>query len=75
MEKKADGWKCYDVIVGGVSLVTNYRDEFNDQVKNGGVDGLIKTLADRNKGGAGEMSADARLRGHRIDARFRARRR
>ncbi len=50
MEKKADGWKCYDVIVGGVSLVTNYRDEFNEQIKNGGVDGLIKTLADRNKG-------------------------
>ena len=39
-----------DVIVGGVSLVTNYRDEFNDQIKNGGVDGLIKTLADRNRG-------------------------
>ena len=34
----------YDVIVGGVSLVTNYRDEFNEQVKSGGVDGLIKTL-------------------------------
>ena len=50
MEKKADAWKCYDVIVGGVSLVTNYRDEFNDQIKNGGVDGLIKTLADRNRG-------------------------
>ena len=51
MEKKTDGWKCYDVIVGGVSLVTNYRDEFNAQVQNGGVDGLIKTLADKNKGG------------------------
>ncbi len=50
MEKKADGWKCYDVIVGGVSLVTNYRDEFNAQIKSGGVDGLIKTLADRNRG-------------------------
>ena len=50
MEKTPDGWKCYDVIVGGVSLVTNYRDEFNDQIKNGGIDGLIKTLADRNKG-------------------------
>ena len=50
LEKKPDGWKCYDVIVGGVSLVTNYRDEFNDQIKAGGVDGLIKTLADRNKG-------------------------
>jgi len=50
MEKKADAWKCYDVVVGGVSLVTNYRDEFNEQIKNGGVDGLIKTLADRNRG-------------------------
>ena len=50
MEKKADAWKCYDVVVGGVSLVTNYRDEFNEQIRNGGVDGLIKTLGDRNRG-------------------------
>jgi phospholipid transport system substrate-binding protein len=48
--KASDTWKCSDVIIGGVSLVTNYRDEFNEQIKNGGVDGLIKTLADRNKG-------------------------
>ena len=48
--KSADTWKSYDVIIGGVSLVTNYRDEFSEQIKNGGVDGLIKTLADRNKG-------------------------
>jgi phospholipid transport system substrate-binding protein len=48
--KAADTWKCSDVVIGGVSLVTNYRDEFNEQIKNGGVDGLIKTLADRNKG-------------------------
>ena len=44
------GWKVYDVIVGGVSLVTNYRDEFNEQIKNGGVDGLIKTLTAKNQG-------------------------
>ena len=50
MEKLADGWKAYDVIVAGVSLVTNYRDEFNAQIKSGGIDGLIKTLNDRNKG-------------------------
>ena len=50
LEKQAGGWKCYDVIVGGVSLVTNYRDEFNDQIRSGGVDGLIRTLADRNRG-------------------------
>jgi phospholipid transport system substrate-binding protein len=51
MEKKADTWKVYDIIVGGVSLVTNYRDEFNEQIKGGGVDGLIKTLQKKNSGG------------------------
>jgi phospholipid transport system substrate-binding protein len=52
MEKKSDAWKCYDVLVAGISLVTNYRDEFNEQIKTGGVDGLIAALANRNKGGA-----------------------
>ena len=48
MERKDGTWKAYDVIVGGVSLVTNYRDEFNEQIKSGGVDGLIKTLVAKN---------------------------
>jgi len=55
MTKTAAGWKAYDVIVGGVSLVTNYRDEFNEQIKGGGVDGLIKTLTDKNKGATGKL--------------------
>ena len=49
MAKAPSGWKAYDVIVGGVSLVTNYRDEFNEQIKNGGVDNLIKTLTAKNQ--------------------------
>jgi phospholipid transport system substrate-binding protein len=52
MAQTPTGWKAYDVIVGGVSLVTNYRDEFAAQIKTGGIDGLIKTLADKNKGPA-----------------------
>lgn len=52
MEKTADGWKAYDVIVAGVSLVTNYRDEFNDTVKSSGIDGLIAVLAKKNAGPA-----------------------
>jgi phospholipid transport system substrate-binding protein len=52
MEKKDNAWKAYDVVVGGVSLVTNYRDEFSEQVRAGGIDGLIKTLATKNGGGA-----------------------
>jgi phospholipid transport system substrate-binding protein len=50
LEKTPEGWKAYDVVVAGVSLVTNYRDEFNDIVKSSGVDGLIKTLTEKNKG-------------------------
>ncbi|MCC7326678.1 MAG: ABC transporter substrate-binding protein [Burkholderiales bacterium] len=50
MIKTAGGWKVYDVIVGGISLVTNYRDEFNEQIRSGGVDGLIKALQEKNKG-------------------------
>ena len=50
MEKTADGWKAYDVIVAGVSLVTNYRDEFSDTVKSSGIDGLIAALNKKNAG-------------------------
>jgi phospholipid transport system substrate-binding protein len=49
MEKTSAGWKVYDVKVGGVSLITTYRDEFASQVREAGVDGLIKTLASKNR--------------------------
>jgi len=49
MEKSASGWKVYDVIVGGVSLVTNYRETFNAEIRDGGVDGLIKSLSQKNR--------------------------
>ena len=52
LAKTANGWKAYDVIVGGVSLVTNYRDEFNQLVQTGGVDGLIRALTVKNGGKA-----------------------
>jgi len=49
MEKTASGWKVYDVMVGGVSLVANYRTEFNNVVRESGVDGLIKNLSAKNR--------------------------
>ena len=52
LEKTPEGWKAYDVIVAGVSLVTNYRDEFNDAVRSSGIDGLIKALKAKNQGPA-----------------------
>src|SRR5688572_2434241 len=49
MEKTANGWKVYDVMVGGVSLVANYRTEFSNVVRASGIDGLIRDLQAKNK--------------------------
>jgi len=57
MEKTATGWKAYDLAVEGVSLVTNYRSTFSDQIRQSGIDGLIKTLVEKN-----QVAANAPLR-------------
>ena len=49
MEKRPNGWKVWDVRVAGISLVANYRTEFDNQVREGGIDGLIKTLQAKNR--------------------------
>jgi phospholipid transport system substrate-binding protein len=49
LEKTPDGWKVYDVVVAGVSLVTSYRSTFNNQIDQSGIDGLIKVLMDKNE--------------------------
>ncbi len=46
--KTDSGWKIFDIVVEGVSLVLTYRSEFDAVVKQQGVDGLIKTLAQKN---------------------------
>lgn len=52
MEKAAAGWKVYDVVIDGASLVTTYRGTFNDQIQKGGIDGLVKALQERNSSSA-----------------------
>lgn len=49
MEKSPGGWKVYNVHVGGVSLVINYRTEFANQVRDAGIDGLIRNLETKNR--------------------------
>ncbi|HZV53567.1 MAG TPA: ABC transporter substrate-binding protein [Rhodocyclaceae bacterium] len=51
LEKTDQGWKVYDIIVGGISLVTNYRGSFAQEISAGGIDGLIATLRTKNKSG------------------------
>ena len=49
MHRLDSGWKVYDVVVGELSLVQNYRGSFETEVRKGGIDGLIKALADKNR--------------------------
>jgi phospholipid transport system substrate-binding protein len=49
LQKSDSGWKVYDIEVAGVSLVTNYRESFATEVRNSGIDGLIKVLQTKNK--------------------------
>jgi len=46
--KTTQGWKIYNVSVEGASLVTVYRNQFNDEINKNGVDGLVKMLKDKN---------------------------
>jgi phospholipid transport system substrate-binding protein len=48
MHKTDQGWKIYDITVEGVSLVLTYRSEFDAIVKQEGIDGLIKRMAEKN---------------------------
>lgn len=49
LELKDGAWKVYDVTVAGISLVTNYRDQFMQEVRNGGIDGLIASISAKNR--------------------------
>ena len=51
LEKSTGGWKVYDIEVGGISLVTNYRESLASEVRNNGIDGLVKSLQAKNKSG------------------------
>lgn len=48
LEKTAAGWKVYDINILGAWLVESYRNQFNDQISKGGVEGLIQFLQQRN---------------------------
>jgi phospholipid transport system substrate-binding protein len=59
MEKRPAGWKVWDVRVGGISLVANYRTEFDNLIRDGGVEGLIKALNAKNSSQAQSPVAGA----------------
>lgn len=62
MKMSADGWKVFDISIEGVSMVMSYRGTFASQIQQDGIDGLIRTLSDKNANMAdGEtMKAEAK---------------
>lgn len=50
MGSTPEGWKVYDVRVAGASLIINYRNLFAQEIQSDGIDGLIKSLVDKNSG-------------------------
>jgi phospholipid transport system substrate-binding protein len=49
LERVTDGWKIYDINIMGAWLVQTYKSSFVSEISKGRVEGLIKTLADKNK--------------------------
>ena len=52
MRKTSGGWKAFDVSIEGISMVNSYRGTFASEIQENGIDGLIKTLADKNASAA-----------------------
>jgi phospholipid transport system substrate-binding protein len=53
MKKAGDDWKAFDISVEGVSMVMSYRGTFASEIQEKGIDGLIKTLSDKNTHSSG----------------------
>jgi len=49
LEKTDSSWKVFDIVIEGVSLVTNYRSQFSSEIRQSGMDGLIQKLVEKNK--------------------------
>ncbi len=48
LHNKQGPWMIYDIKVEQVSLVLGYKSEFSNQIKKGGLDGLIEALKEKN---------------------------
>ena len=57
LEKHTDAWKVYDIVIEGVSLVTNYRSQFTQEIRQNGLDSLIKKLSDKHKAAQAKNAA------------------
>ncbi|MDC8785501.1 ABC transporter substrate-binding protein [Paucibacter sp. hw1] len=59
LENNAGVWKIYDVNVLGIWLADQYRNSFAQEIGANGIDGLIKTLVEKNQKASGANTANA----------------
>lgn len=69
MEKTSDGWKAFDVIVEGISLIVTHRGSFTEKVQQSGIDGLIKSLVDLNRSSANTSESKVESKSNRAEAK------
>lgn len=50
LSQSSGKWLVFDIVIEGVSLVTNYRSQFSSEIRRNGMDALIKKLVKKNKG-------------------------
>ncbi len=60
MEKTASGWNIFHLRIEGISLMGTYRTAFAEEVRNNGVDGLIRTLSGKNRPGNSKSASRAK---------------
>lgn len=53
LAREGETWKVYDIVIEAVSLVTNYRGQFSQEIRRNGLDSLNQKLADKNARAAG----------------------
>jgi phospholipid transport system substrate-binding protein len=62
MRRGKDGaWKAYDVIIEGISYVTNYRKQYSSEFRAKGIDAVIDELEAKDTMGEGETTASAEV--------------
>jgi phospholipid transport system substrate-binding protein len=52
MLERGNSWKVYDVVIDGVSMISNYRSQFRTTIATSGIDGLIEQLRAKTARGA-----------------------
>jgi phospholipid transport system substrate-binding protein len=60
MKIAPDGWKVFDISIEGVSMVMSYRGTFASEIQESGIDGLIKTLSEKNAGSSDMVKTEAK---------------